>query len=397
MQALWVLLTIVAVAGLAMTLLADRAVRAVLAARRSRGSGRPGISVLKPVKGLDEGFRENLLSLARQEYPDFEILVGAAEANDPALAVAREVGRRYPHARVRAFVCPEDGGLNPKVSILRRLSTQAHHDLVLVSDSNVRVGPGYLVALAEELGDPRVGLVSNPIAGDGARTLGARLEHLHLPTFVARATLFAHVHGHACVVGKSMLFRLSRLAALGGWAPVRDVLAEDYALGRTFQLAGDRVAISPFVITTYNQDLPVERFFNRHLRWAQMRRRVSPATYLIEPVFYPSAVLLLLLVWALAAGAPTGLAVPASLAGLALRLGADRALLRRFTGRVPSLGDLLLTVPKDVAALTLWAIGVFRRTVDWRGNRLLVGPGSRLERLPARRSEGEGATHAHAR
>ena len=97
-----------------------------------------------------------------------------------------------------------------------------------------------------ELRDPSVGLVTNPIAGVGEQSVGAIFEGHHLASYVARALAFARMYlGRACVVGKSMLFRLSDFRRVCGWSAVRDLLAEDYAIGHAFEQAGLRVAVSP--------------------------------------------------------------------------------------------------------------------------------------------------------
>jgi ceramide glucosyltransferase len=368
-------------AGLVITFLADRAVRRGLRRPVPTASGPPPpISILKPVKGLDDGLERNLLSLADQAYPSFEILVGAAEPGDPGLAVARRVAARRPGARIRTFVCPADGGLNPKVSILRALERFARHELLLISDSNVRADATYLADTAAELSDPAVGLVTNPIVGTGERSPGALLEGLHLVTFVARATTFAAAHlDRACVVGKSMLFRRSDLARLGGWDPVRDVLAEDYMIGNAFQRAGFRVACSPHVLATYNRDWSVSRFINRHLRWGQMRRRVHLLGYLLEPVLSPSALMTVMALLSLFTGAAMDLVLPLAVGGIVIRLIADRALWRQMRGTPPAWSTLALSLPKDLLVLLLWAVGGFRRTICWRGNLFMIGPGTRLE------------------
>jgi ceramide glucosyltransferase len=380
-------LFVLAIVGLALCWLSDRAVARVLSPQRRRAPAAgplPPLSILKPVKGVDDGLRENLLSIARQDYPQFEVLIGAEDPDDPALAVAREVAREvaatHPHVKVRLHVCPADGGLNPKVSILRRLSTLASHDLVLISDSNVRARPGYLAATVGELsGD--VGLVSHLVASQGEQNLAAVFEGLHLLTFVARAMALTTVYlGRPCVVGKSMLFRLSALHRVGGWSLVSDVLAEDYAIGRAFSLAGLQVIHAPEVLFTFNRHWPLARFVNRHLRWSQMRRRVCLGAYLCEPLFNPTALFFLAAMAALAAAGLPGWFLPACALGVALKFRIDRLLWRRMRGEDAPARAMLLALPKDLLVLGLWAVGLVRRTIDWRGNVLLVGPGSRLMR-----------------
>jgi ceramide glucosyltransferase len=375
--------------GVLTTWVADRAVSRVLGEARYRRDPvvAPAISVLRPVKGMDEGLAQNFDCLLAQRYDRFEILIGAADADDPALHEARKFAARHPDAAIRVLHCPRATGLNPKVSILEELAQSAANDYVLISDSNVRVDPGYLARLVTQLDDPRVGLVTNVLTAQGADCVGSRLEQLQLATFVARATLFAKVHlNHTCVVGKSMLFRLSDLTRVGGWAPVRDVLAEDYAIGNAFHAAGFQVRVASAPVATFVPGWPLQRFIARHLRWAQMRRRVSLAAYLMEPFLYPTPFLLALSMLSLCWGAPAALSV-AALVGVAVRFCCDRALLSRLHRGEDIVPALRLSFAKDTLALAIWVSAWFRRTIEWRGNRFCIGPGSRLQSIPVRAAQ----------
>ncbi|MDI1449815.1 glycosyltransferase [Polyangium sp. 6x1] len=363
-----------ALSSIVMTVASQWAALRILGRAPGRERPTPPITILKPLKGVDDGLRENLLSFALQQYPAYEVLLGAEDSEDPALAVAREVMGRFPDAPFSILHCPRRTGLNPKVSILEALVARARHEHVLISDSNVRVGPGYLKAMAAELADPRVGLVTSVIVGSGESSLGAALENLHLNSFIVRSTLSAKVFlGHACVIGKSMLLRRGDLAAVGGFASVRDVLAEDYLLGKAFQEAGFRVAVSTEPVRTVNERWRLDRFVSRHVRWTQMRRRVHLGSYWVEPLFNPVPLLFLL---SLVAGGALGWA---ALLGVALKMGLDAALWSRMRGERMSWRCVCLVPFKDVLATWTWVVGGIRRTVDWRGNRMRIGEGTRLE------------------
>src|SRR5438477_3760565 len=197
------LLVVLAPVSLLITLLAHAAVFVTLSPRLPGDGPAPPITVLKPVKGDEPGLYQNLASLARQDYPVYEILIGADDARDPALETARQVQEDFPQAHIGIHAGARSLGLNPKVNLLAALFDRARHDAVLISDSNVRVGPEYLREMAAEMSDPAVGLVTNMVVGDGAG-VGALLETLHLNSFVAAATSLARVAvGRACVIGKS--------------------------------------------------------------------------------------------------------------------------------------------------------------------------------------------------
>jgi ceramide glucosyltransferase len=342
--------------------------------RRKLPDHTPPVTVLKPLKGMDEGLEANLRSFFELDYPVFQLLFGVADADDPAIGVVQRLIAEYPGTDARLVVGTPIFGLNPKVENLAAMYPHRKHDVILISDSNVRVRPSYLRETACYLADPSVGLVTNIFAGVGERRLGATLENLQLNGFVAGNLAAAFALRITCVVGKSMLIPVKALESIGGLAASRNLLAEDQAMGVKIRKAGYRIKLSHHVIDNVNESRDLKWFLNRHSRWLKIRYQMARPTFLMEPLANLTTIGL---VWALTGG-ESALAW-AGLAGLcALGMARDAVQTRWLRGSFPRLRDLPLSLVKDLFMLPIWLDSLVNRKIQWRGHRLVVGKFTRL-------------------
>jgi ceramide glucosyltransferase len=377
----WVSIALFAVAGAGLALLSVQwmSTRRFLRAPAVTPRERPGISILKPLCGLDDDLAANLQSFAALDYPDYEVLLGVKDARDAAWPLARAMAAAHPR-RFRVVLQRGLPGRNPKVNQLITLARAARHAILVVSDSNVRVRREYLDEIAHAFEDPRVGVVSHAIAGAGERRLGALLDNLHLACHVGPGVIAAkRVARQDIVIGKSMSLRREDLAALGGFEAVKDVLAEDYVLGRRVSRElGKRCAIGARPVVNVSRDRSVGDFVRRYRRWSVIHRQaVGTPTYLCEAFLNP-------LLFALAALAVSpALWTAAALGGVcACKVGLDVAQARGLRGRGAGRFALLVVPAKDLLIGAAWLYGLVVSTVEWRGNRLRVLPGTRLESPP---------------
>jgi ceramide glucosyltransferase len=340
----------------------------------------PGVSILKPLCGVDDGLEENLASFAALPWPDLEVVLGVRSTRDAAYPLARAAVRRWP-GRFRVVLQRGAPGMNPKVNQLVTLAAAARHDVLVVSDSNVRVDPGYVAEIVALLEDEAVGLVTHPISGEGEARVGSLMDHLHLtgsvtPGIVAAKALAAQ----DIVVGKSMALRRRDLEALGGFEIVLDVLAEDFVMGRMIgAVLGKRVAVARTPVRNVSANRTLADFNARYRRWGVIQRHAAGRVpYASMALLNP--ILLATLAAALSPGVASAGALAATCGAKIALDGAAARLLRPGGFR---LRQLAVVPAKDLVFGTAWALGLFRREVDWRGNRIVVGPGTRIEGLPA--------------
>lgn len=338
------------------------------AARRRRGSAvagatGPRVTIFKPLAGCDDDLEENLESFARLEYPSFEILLGIARRNDPALEVARRFVARHPALGARVLFTDPNAAVNPKVAQLIGLEREATGEVYVISDSNVRVRSTYLWSMVNELADGRAGIVTSLFSGTGERSLGAALENLQICASTAPGIASMDVAtGRAFTVGKSLAVRRRDLERLGGFVSVGGVLAEDHLLGRRFHEAGFETRLSMEVVENRNVRCSVARTFERHTRWAKMRRSLFPIAFCVEPVLTPIAVATASLLLA-----PTRivlvLSVFVALVQMAWASLAVRLLRGRFVWWYAP-----LEIVRSYVALVCWAWACSSRRISWRGH-----------------------------
>lgn len=346
-------------------------------------TGGPGITVFKPLKGLEADTRECLESFLTQAYGPYQVLFGVRDPADPVVPLLRELQQGREGPEIDIVFCPETLGLNPKISSLRQMEAKARYDLLVIADADVRVGPDFLARVAAALREPGVGLVSCPYRAGAAHTLGAKLEALTIAAdFIPSVATAHYVEGIRFALGAAMALSRRALEASGGFGPLADFLADDYQLGRRVAAAGFQVKILPYVVETHNPGMNLKGYLAHQLRWARTYRVCRPKGYLAygitHALFYSLA-----LVWA-AGAAPWALGLAA--ATLALRE-ILATVARYYLGGEPAGGNFLLLPLKDLLAFGLWALSFLGDRVTWGNKTYRVTPEGKLV---ARENGGKG-------
>lgn len=359
-----------AVTSSAYLLLAMACVAAHKAATGPGWSDPPATTVYKPMCGVEDGLAEALAScLSQQVASPLRFIFGVADAEDPALALAREVSARYPQVECRFVADPAAHGQNPKVANLVNMARAYPPDgIVVLSDSDTVMEPGELQASIDALSRPGVGAVTSlyrgrpGIPGEKVRTFGTwLLDYWFLP----RSILHSRLGPLAVTYGPLTAVRGDVFAAIGGFAAIADEMVDDNALGRLVREAGHEVAFSPRVAQTLVNDPTMDALFHHERRWVRVLRAMDPAGFAASVISHAGPLPLLMLV------RPNLLAVAGIAAPILLRWLLALQVAHRF-GKAPGMGTpgpLALWL-RDLYCFRTWLSACFVSHVDWRGNRI---------------------------
>ena len=192
----------------------------------------PGVSLLKPVRNVDFGTYENYSSFCRQDYPDYEILFAVNDASDPAVPLIRRLIAEFPARQIRLLVGADNLGANRKVNKLARLSREAQHEILVLTDGDVRVGPNYLREVVAPFVDESTGAVTCFYRGIAEKNLGAELEAIGASSDFFAGVLMAELtEGINFALGASIVTTKRWLSKIGGFESIAGLLADDYELG----------------------------------------------------------------------------------------------------------------------------------------------------------------------
>jgi ceramide glucosyltransferase len=366
----WVLAALVA-GSLVYCVLTLLAVRNYLHVRPPAQAARPEpVSILKPLHGVDEGLEENLRSFFTQDYPDFEILFAVRSAADPAMAVVERLRSEFPNIPAKLILAGEPPYANAKVYSLDRMMSEAAHDLMVMSDSDIRVDRRMLSVVAAEFQDSKLGVSTCPYRAVAGRSFWSQLEACGMNTEFWGGVLVARMlEGVKFAVGPTIVARKQALARIGGFDVLKDYLAEDFVMGARAAALGMGVELSSYVIEHRIGSEDLRPNFSHRLRWARSTRRSRPAGYIGQVFTNPFPLALALLIvqpgwW------------PVFVLTLVLRaLAADWVTRRALGGRV--VWRLLLL--QDLLSLAFWLAGFFGNTIEWRGRRYRLLSDGRFE------------------
>jgi len=340
----------------------------------------PPLSLLKPVRGLEPDLEAHLATFFQQDYPTYEILFCAHDANDPGLLAAQKVAAIFPDIPAKFLVTGEPKYISPKVHSLELMESAASYDILVISDSDVRVTPDYLRAVAQPFRDPKVGGMTCLYRGVPSQGgLWSRLDAVGMSVEMSAGVLVANMlEGMQFTLGPTMAFRREAIRQMGGFAITAAYHSDDFVLGNETHRLGWKVALSHHVIdhmVIFSKMLPS---LKRQVRWMQSTRFSRPKGHFGTSLTFSVPFGLLALVSALALGHPF---LGASL--FAWSIVTRWVIAWAAGGQVvhdPSLFALYVLYPiRDAMGFGFWAASYLSRQILWRGQRYNLTEGGRLQ------------------
>jgi ceramide glucosyltransferase len=332
------------------------------------------ISILKPLAGLDLDLESNLRTFFEQDYPAFEILFAVRTENDPAAEVVARLQREYPKIPSQVVLTGEPPYSNAKVYSLERMMAAAGHDLLVMSDSDIRVTPDLLRTIAAEFQDAHLGVATCPYRAVPGASFWSRLEATGMNTdFWGSALVARMLEGMRFAVGPTIAARRGALQAMGGFVRVKDYLAEDFVIGKFAAEAGHGVILSSYVIEHHIGSATLQQNVEHRLRWARSTRRSRPSGYVGQLFTMPLPVALLV-----CAASPAWwpvLPVTVIVRAAAAYMVSARVLRARI--------NWLLLPIEDLLGFCFWLAGFFGTAISWRGRRYRLFADGRFELIPA--------------
>jgi ceramide glucosyltransferase len=327
----------------------------------------PAVTVLKPLCGAEPGLYENLRSFCQQDYPEFQIVFGVSDPDDPALRVVEHLLAEFPKLPIDLVIDPRQHGGNRKVSSLINMLGRARHDVLLIADSDAFAGPDYLSTVTAPLLDRKVGLVTCLYHGEPTGPIWSRLGAMYVNEWYMPSVLLARLFGHqGYASGQTLCMRRETLQGIGGLRAIADHLADDYRLGELIRDLGLRIVLSPYVLRAEHHEPSLDLLVQHELRWMRTLRILRPRSFSL--IFFgfslPLAVLGVLL--CAVEGSPSRLAWMLFEVTLVARFALHFA--HRLRGKRPLMADFWLLPARDLLLCWVWWRTFFTSRITWRGS-----------------------------
>lgn len=334
----------------------------------SPGSTLSPVTMLKPVCGLDADLYQNLSTFCRQNYPVYQIIFGVKEQSDPAIPIIEQLIRDFPDVDIELSINDRLSGSNHKISNIINMYDKVKYDLLVISDSDMRVCEDYLKNVIAPFEDPQVGAVTCLYKGTPATIgLASRLGTIYINEWFLPSVLISkYLQKIKFCFGATMAVRKELLEKIGGFEYLASFLADDYMLGKLINQLGYKVVLSKYLVNNMVEESNIKSLFSHELRWARTIRTVQPVGYTFSFVTHtiPLSILYCAISPSLALSAIT------IFTAFCLRLRMHSVARQSLDITGPA--TPILVPLRDILSFLVWATSFFGRNVYWRQNNFSI-------------------------
>jgi len=326
-----------------------------------------GVTLLKPLKGCDEATESCLRSWFSQEYQGAkQLLFAVASQEDPVCRIVERLLKEFATADAQLVICGPLEGTNLKVAKLRQLAPLVRHELLVISDADVKVSSDFLSNVLVPLEDSKVGLVNCFYILANASTLAMRWEEVAINAdFWSQVLQSQSIKPLDFALGAVMAVRRQHLKNMGGFATLADCLADDYQLGKRVAEQGAKIVLSTMVVECWSGPMDWKAVWKHQLRWARTIRVCQPLPYFFS-ILSNASLWPVLFVCA----QPSRLSLSLAAICLLMRIATALNLQSKLTRRPVQLGSAAIVLLKDILQTALWALAFVGNRIEWRGERM---------------------------
>jgi len=327
----------------------------------------PLVTVFKPICGLEHGMDENLRSFCEQDYPEFQIIFGLHGEDDTAIPVIEKIIQDYPQLDLEMVIDTRLHGSNHKVSNLINMFPTAKHDILLIADSDMRVGKNYLHDIVAPFANVANGAVTCLYSGRSEGGLASRLNAMFINEWFLPSVLISNaLKDINYCLGATMAVRREILTDFGGFEALSNYLADDYMLGQMVSERGYKIHLSHTIVENLSYESSYKSLFLHELRWARTLRAVEPlgylGTFLTDTLVIGSLTALFALIFTQHTLLPASILGITITARILLHLQVKSAL--GLNGR----GSLLLIPVRDLLSFIIRIVSFAGHSVEWRNH-----------------------------
>lgn len=327
----------------------------------------PAVTIFKPICGIEQDMDENLRSFCEQDYPEYQVIFGLHGNDDDAIPVIQKIIEDYPQLDLEMVIDARLHGSNHKVSNLINMFPSAKHEILIVSDSDMRVRKNYLHDVVAPFANTANGAVTCLYSGRTDDGVASKLNAMFINEWFLPSVLISDaLKDISYCLGATMAVRREILTDFGGFEALANYLADDYMLGQMVSERGYKVYLSYTIVENLSYEPNYKSLFLHELRWARTLRAAEPlgymGTFLTDTLMISSLTAFFALLFT------QHTFLPASILGITITARILLHLQVKSALELDVRGSLVLIPVRDMMSFVIRVVSYMGNSIEWRNH-----------------------------